>query len=153
MIRLFPVVMGALLLALAVTVLADARRSRRTNETPPPRPPRKPILAPKQRDYDWERKRDQVYRRVKNVPAPGEDRERIVSFIETREGVEAWVEPRTVMHPLSAVLVAADGEWVRFELRDDAFLRELARDRGLRIHDAMRVGYPERMKRYRKHAD
>jgi hypothetical protein len=48
------------------------------------------------------------------------------------------------------VLVAEDGEWVRVALRDDAFLRELSRTRGLAIHDAMRTGYPERMRRYRR---
>jgi DNA-binding transcriptional MerR regulator len=43
-----------------------------------------------------------------------------------------------------------DGEWVRIELRDDRLLRELARSRGLRVQDATRVGYPERMRRYRR---
>ena len=64
--------------------------------------------------------------------------------------MEAFVEPRTVMHPLSVVLVAEDGEWIRIELREDTFLRELAKTRGLVIHDATRVGYPERMRTYRR---
>jgi hypothetical protein len=87
---------------------------------------------------------------VKRVPGPDEQREEMVAFIESRENVQAWVEPRIVVHPLSVVLVAADGEWVRYELRDDAYLRELARERRLVLHDAMRVGYPERMRNYRK---
>jgi hypothetical protein len=60
------------------------------------------------------------------------------------------VEPRTVVHPLSVVLVAGDGEWVRIALPDDRFLRELARTRGLKVQDASRVGYPERMRRYKR---
>ena len=55
-----------------------------------------------------------------------------------------------MIHPLSVVLVADDGESIRVELRDDAFLRGLARTRGLTIHDVMRTGYPERMRRHRR---
>ena len=159
MIRLLPVALGALAVVLIAGIVADARRSRRPippAAEPPPEPPaadgppKRPLLAPRQRNYDWERRTDQIHRRVKKVPGPQEDRDRILAFIESRRGVQAWVEPRTVMHPLSVVLVADDGEWIRFELRDDAYLRELARERGLAIHDAMRVGYPERMKKYRK---
>ena len=76
-----------------------------------------------------------------------------MAFIESHQGVEAYVEPRTVMHPLSVVLVAGDGGWLRFELRDDAFLRELAKDRALRVIDAERFGYPERMRRRRGRDD
>jgi hypothetical protein len=50
------------------------------------------------------------------------------------------------MHPLSVVLVAGDGEHRRFPLFDDAYLRELAREYDLRIFDASRVGYPQRMR-------
>jgi hypothetical protein len=144
---------GAILLVLALVV--DARRSKRAREALAEAPPLevklpKPKLTPKQRDYEYEPRTDRLYRRARRVPAPEEHREEILAFIESRENVQAWVEPRTVMHPLSVVLVADDGEWVRFELRDDAYLRELARERGLAIHDAMRTGYPERMRRYRK---
>ena len=153
MIRLAPVALGAFVFVVVLMVLADVRRSRRARETAaeaPPAAPRKPLLAPKQRHYDYERKTEQLSRRVKGVSGPAEDREGILAFIETRIGVQAWVEPKTVMHPLSVVLVADDGEWKRFELRDDAYLRELARERGLAIHDAMRVGYPERMRTFKK---
>jgi hypothetical protein len=100
--------------------------------------------------YEWERRRDQLYRRMKSVPGPEEHRDELLEFIESRVGVEAYLEPRTVIHPLSVVLVAEDGEWVRHQLKDDAFIRELARARKLPIHDAARVGYPERMRRYRR---
>jgi hypothetical protein len=145
MIRL---VLLAVVVLLAVAVLSfiviavSAARARVRGRVPRP--------APKQRDYDWERRRDQVYRRIKAVPGPQEDRDRIIAFLDSRRGVDAFVEPRTVIHPLSVVLVAEDGEWIRIELREDAFLRELSRTRGLRIHDATRVGYPERMRNYRR---
>jgi hypothetical protein len=81
---------------------------------------------------------------------PSENRERIVHFVDTRAGVEAFVEPQTMMHPLSVVLVAEDGEWIRVALRDDRFLRELAQVKRLPVHDAMQTGYPERMRTFRR---
>lgn len=152
MVRLVVLALGSVLLLSVAAIVVDAARARVRNRPPrsTPRKRRLPAPAPRQRDYDWERRRDQVYRRVKAVPAPREDRDRILAFLESRKGVEAFVEPRTVIHPLSVVLVAEDGEWIRLELRDDAYLRELTRTRGLRVHDAMRVGYPERMRRYRR---
>ena len=85
------------------------------------------------------------------APAEGsEDRDRIVHFVESRSGVEAFVEPRTMMHPLSVVLVADDGEWIRVALHDERFLKELAGIRGVPVHDAMVTGYPERMRMYRR---
>lgn len=145
MVRLGMMLVGAaILLAVAwviATVFSRAARMR----------PRRPALGPGTSEgYAWERRRDQLYRRVKAVPGPEEHREEILRFIESRRGVEAYLEPRTVIHPLSVVLVAEDGEWVRHQLRDDAFIRELARVRKLRIYDAAKVGYPERMRRYRR---
>jgi hypothetical protein len=127
-----------------VALVVDVARAKVVPRVPKPKPRRRA------RDYDWERRTDQLYRRAKSVPAPDEDRDKILAFLDSRAGVEAFVEPRTVMHPLSVVLVAGDGEWVRVALRDDAFLRELTRTRGLAVHDAMRTGYPERMRKYRR---
>ena len=138
------VVLAAVLLALVVDVLRAHVRPRLSRLAPRMRP------TPKPRDYDWERRTDQLYRPAKAVPGPREYRDRIVVFLESRSGVEAYMEPRTVINPLSLMLVAEDGEWIRVELRDDAFLRELSRSRGLAIHDAMRTGYPERMRRHRR---
>jgi hypothetical protein len=142
MIRLVLLAVVALVALSVVAIAVDAVRARVRGRLPRP--------APRQRDYDWERRRDQVYRRIKAVPGPREDHDRISAFLDSRSGVEAFVEPRTVIHPLSVVLVAEDGEWIRIELREDAFLRELSKTRGMRIHDATRVGYPERMRKYRR---
>jgi hypothetical protein len=100
--------------------------------------------------YEWKRRGPQLYRRIKAVPAPNDNREAILRFLDTRDGVEAFVEPRTAVSPLSVVLVAGDGESVRFTLKDDLFLREIARARGLRVFDAAKTGYPDRMRRYRR---
>jgi hypothetical protein len=77
----------------------------------------------------------------------------MVEWLDSHDGVEAYVEPKTVMHPLSVVLVDGRGEARRFELAEDAYLRQLAKERDLRVLDAGRVGYPERMRRFRERRD
>ena len=98
--------------------------------------------------YEFEPVSWKVSRRLKGVQGPSEDREGILRFVETHTGVEAYVEPKTVMHPLSVVLVAGDGEHRRFVLSDDAYLRELIGTHNLKVLDAARVGYPQRMRDY-----
>jgi hypothetical protein len=145
MIRLVGMAVAFVFVLCVVALVVDVARTRlRPRLSMLPRP------TPKPRGYDWERRADQPSHRGEVPSRPSEDREKILGFIDSRSGVEAFVEPRTMMHPLSVVLVAGDGEWARVALRDDAFLRELARTRGLTIHDAMRTGYPERMRRYRR---
>ena len=97
--------------------------------------------------YEWEARRDQVKRRLKGVTGPVERRDEIVEFLDTHEGVEAYVEPKTVMSPRSVVLVDVAGEWRRFELKEDAYLRKLSAERVLPIFDAALTGYPPRMRR------
>ncbi len=99
--------------------------------------------------YEWDRRTDQAIRQFKGVSGPAEYRDEIAEWIAVHEGVEAYVEPKTVMHPLSVVLVDGRGEAKRFELREDAYLRALAKEHGIRVLDAGRVGYPERMRRFR----
>ena len=98
--------------------------------------------------YEFEPVSWKVSRRLKGVQGPAEDREGILAFVENHTGAEAYVEPKTVMHPLSVVLVARDGEHKRFVLSDDAYLRELTGTHDLKVLDASRVGYPPRMREY-----
>jgi hypothetical protein len=98
--------------------------------------------------YEWEARRDQAKRRLKGVAGPVERRDEIVEFLDTHEGVEAYVEPKTAMSPKSVVLVDVAGEWRRFELKEeDAYLRRLSAERVLPIFDAALTGYPPRMRR------
>jgi hypothetical protein len=142
MIRLVVLAVAAALVLSVVWIALGAARARLRG--------RMPGLTPRQRHYDWEPRTQQIARQLKVGAGEPEDRRRIVEFLDSRSGVEAFVEPRTVVHPLSVVLVAGDGEWVRIALPDDRFLRELARTRGLKVQDASRVGYPERMRRYKR---
>jgi hypothetical protein len=167
------VIVVGLVALIVVMIVIGAVLSRRPRTEPPPRPtPRgrldvpegpdalrripNPLAQPKPArpgGYDWDRRTHQLYRAWKRVPGPDENRDAILAFLEAHTGVEAFVEPRTVMHPLSVVLVDGDGQWGRFELKEDAFLRELARDRLVPVFDASRVGYPPRMRRRRPDAD
>jgi hypothetical protein len=102
---------------------------------------------------EWDRRTDQVKRQLKGVPTPDEPRAEMVSWVESHAGVEAYVEPKTMMSPLSVVFVDGDGEWKRFPLAEDRFLRALAKERGIQVFDASRVGYPPRMRRGRPGTD
>ena len=97
--------------------------------------------------YEFEARRDQAKRRLKGVSGPVERRDEIVEFLDTHEGVEAYVEPKTVVSPRSVVLIDVAGEWRRFELKEDAYLRRLSAERVLPIFDAALTGYPPRMRR------
>lgn len=97
--------------------------------------------------YEFEARRDRAKRRLKGVAGPVERRDEIVEFLDTHEGVEAYVEPKTVVSPKSVVLIDAVGEWRRFELKEDAYLRRLSSERVLPIFDAVLTGYPPRMRR------
>jgi len=97
--------------------------------------------------YEFEARTDQAERRLKGVAGPAERRDEIVEFLDTHEGVEAYMEPKTVVSPKSVVLVDAVGEWRRFELTEDVYLRRLSAERALPIFDAALTGYPQRMHR------
>ena len=101
-------------------------------------------------DDAWREPRTRRPRKQRAAKTPREDQRAIKDFIKSRRGVEAYVEPRTLDQGLSVVFVASDGEWVRFTLPDDSWLRRFARKRALPIYDAGVMGYPKRMREYRR---
>jgi hypothetical protein len=72
---------------------------------------------------------------------------RMEEFLNAHSGVEAYVEPETLVSPRSVVLVDEAGEWRRFPLSEDSVLGRVAGERGMPILDASRTGYPSRMRR------
>jgi hypothetical protein len=105
-------------------------------------------------DHEFEREREPRRRTRRGAGrVDREDRRHMKAFIKSRAGVEAYVEPRTLDQPLSVVLVAADGEWLRFSLPDDRYLRKLSAKYRMPIYDVARMGYPKRMKEYRRGED
>src|SRR5919197_5679805 len=96
-------------------------------------------------DHEFERERREPRKRAGRGPGrvDREDRRDMKAFVKSRSGVEAYVEPRTLHSSLSVVLVAADGEWLRFSLPDDRYLRKLSAKYRMPIYDVARMGYPK----------
>ena len=69
-------------------------------------------------------------------------------FIASRGGVEGFVEPATTIYPMTLLLVAADGEYLRRPVRDRAQASEVCGKARIPIYDAAKVGYPRRMRDY-----
>jgi hypothetical protein len=75
-------------------------------------------------------------------------RDHLASFVSSRRGVEAFVEPPTNVTATTVVLIAHDGEWTRRAVasRDAAF--ELPRALGIPVYDVNQTGYPSRMREW-----
>jgi hypothetical protein len=78
--------------------------------------------------------------------ADSADRDHLLDFIRTRQGVEAYLEPRTAVTDTTVVLVAADGEWTRRRVGGPDAAASLASKQGIPLYEAARVGYPQRMR-------
>ena len=110
------------------------------------RKPRKP----RRFGFGFGRKRPAAEPAAPRVTTPREAAKRMQEFAKTRKGVEAYVEPQTLDQPPSVVLVAADGEWQRFTPVDEPSARKFAEGHRMPAYDVGRVGYPKRMKEYRR---
>ncbi|AYY13696.1 oxidoreductase [Actinobacteria bacterium YIM 96077] len=84
--------------------------------------------------------------------ADDEDTKHLKEFANSRQGVEAFVEPPTTMTSTTVVLVAHDGEWTRRRVRDAAAAHELAHKLRIPAYDAQVVGYPQRMREWNRQA-
>lgn len=69
-------------------------------------------------------------------------------FIASRTGVEGFVEPATTIYPMTLLLVAADGEYLRRAVRDRDQAVEVCTKAHVPLYDAAKVGYPRRMRDY-----
>ena len=87
------------------------------------------------------------------VAVPRDVGKRMEDFARTRTGVEAYLEPSTLDQQPSVVLVAADGEWARFSPVDERSARKFAERHRMPAYDVNNVGYPRRMKEYRRRTD
>ncbi|GGR62406.1 hypothetical protein GCM10010197_32060 [Nocardioides luteus] len=80
--------------------------------------------------------------------ADATDIKHLEQFVETRRGVEGFVEPRTVVSEVTLLLVAFDGEWARRRVPSAQWAHKFADKRGIPSYDAARVGVPQRMRDY-----
>lgn len=72
------------------------------------------------------------------------------SFVETRLGVEAYVEPATSVTTTTIVLIAWDGEWTRRAVGSPKEGFEMSRRLGIPAFDVNQTGYPNRMREWSK---
>lgn len=72
------------------------------------------------------------------------------SFVESRLGVEAYVEPATSVTTTTIVLIAWDGEWTRRAVRSPKEGFEISRRLGIPAFDVNQTGYPNRMREWSK---
>lgn len=70
-----------------------------------------------------------------------------LEFIRRKEGVEAAIT-RIGLNTTQLILVASDGEWLRFVVADVESANEAARRLGLVAHDGMPDGIRMRMANY-----
>lgn len=85
------------------------------------------------------------FRRTK---VPRDDASALRTWMSTRSGVEAYVEPRTSVSPTTVVLVADDGEFMRRSVSSPEAAEKFARAAGIPVYDTNRVGLPKRMRDY-----
>jgi hypothetical protein len=74
------------------------------------------------------------------------DLEHLRAFAASRAGVEAFLEPRTMITETTLLLVAGDGEWTRRRIAGSDAAARFARSFALPLYEAARVGYPQRMR-------
>lgn len=75
-------------------------------------------------------------------------RDHLTSFVSSRRGVEAFVEPPTNVTAITVVLIAHDGEWTRRAVSSRNAAFELPRELGIPVYDVNQTGYPSRMREW-----
>lgn len=100
----------------------------------------------------WFRRRKQ--RRQQSGGTPGDrpankqDQQHLEEFVQSRRGVEAFIEPRTAVTETTVVLIAHDGEWTRRRVDGPEGARRFAHRVAIPVYDVALVGYPQRMRDY-----
>src|SRR5450759_4101818 len=75
-------------------------------------------------------------------------KDHLASFVSSRRGVEAFVEPPTNVTATTVVLIAHDGEWTRRAVASRGAAGERPRDLGIPVYDVNQTGYPSRMREW-----
>ena len=74
------------------------------------------------------------------------DLDHLEQFVQSRRGVEAFIEPRTTVTETTVILIAHDGEWTRRRVDGPEGARRFAHRLSIPIYDVRLVGYPQRMR-------
>jgi hypothetical protein len=75
-------------------------------------------------------------------------KDHLKAFVETRRGVEAYVEPATNVSAESLILIATDGEWTRRAVGSRKSAFDLAQSLDVPVYDVLLTGYPNRMREW-----
>ena len=94
-----------------------------------------------------------LFRRRRPAPAGGrsasrEDMDHLAEFVRSRQGVEAYLEPRTAVTENTVILIAHDGEWTRRRIGSPDDARRFGHKLSIPVYDVALVGYPQRMRDY-----
>ncbi len=94
----------------------------------------------------WRRKaRPGTLRRASSA-----DEDHLRDFVASRQGVEAYLEPRTAVTDTTVVLVAADGEWTRRRVDGPDGAASFAKKQAIPLYEVAAIGYPQRMRDWTK---
>ena len=83
-----------------------------------------------------------------SVAADPADLGHLRDWAATRVGVDAFLEPATLVDPVGLCLVDLLGEWTRRPVGDERTARRLCDELGVQLHDVLVTGYPERMREF-----
>ena len=92
----------------------------------------------------WFRRRNAASSR----PEPPNEFRHLEHFVQTRRGVEAFLEPKTTVTEVTVVLIAHDGEWTRRRVPSFAAARAWGNRMAIPVYEVALVGYPKRMREY-----
>jgi hypothetical protein len=80
--------------------------------------------------------------------ASSADLDHLANFVRTRDGVEAYLEPRTTVTETTVVLIASTGEWTRRRVDGANGANAFAKKHAIPLYDVAIVGYPKRMRQW-----
>ena len=81
-------------------------------------------------------------------PTARDDFLHLEQFVQSRRGVEAFLEPKTTVTDTTVLLIAHDGEWTRRRVPSVEAARTWGNRVGIPVYDVALVGYPKRMREY-----
>ncbi|NUT36511.1 MAG: hypothetical protein HOV79_25945 [Hamadaea sp.] len=69
-------------------------------------------------------------------------------FARSKYGVEAYIEPQTIVTQTTVILIAHDGEWTRRRIGSPQDAWRWGRSLNIPVYDVHLTGYPQRMRDY-----
>ncbi len=77
-----------------------------------------------------------------------DDFEHLEQFVQSRRGVEAFLEPKTTVTEVTVMLIAHDGEWTRRRVPSVEAARSWGNRMRIPVYDIALVGYPKRKREF-----